>query len=105
MLGAEPERGVLTTAETEVKYAGYIQQQQRQIERLQSSDSRSIPVSFDYSRIPGISREAGEKLTRVKPATLGQAARIPGMTPAAIAILDIYLTLGNSSPITVHASS
>jgi tRNA uridine 5-carboxymethylaminomethyl modification enzyme len=105
VLGAEPERGVLTTAETEVKYAGYIQQQQRQIERLQSSDSRSIPVSFDYARIPGISREAGEKLTRVKPATLGQAARIPGITPAAIAILDIYLTLGNSSSITVHASS
>jgi tRNA uridine 5-carboxymethylaminomethyl modification enzyme len=105
VLGAEPERGVLTTAETEVKYAGYIQQQQRQIERLQSSDERCIPASFNYSGIPGISREAGEKLTRVKPATLGQAARIPGITPAAVAILDIYLTLGSNAPNTVHASS
>ena len=94
ILGAEPERGVLMTVETETKYAGYIQQQQRQIERLQTSDSRPIPLGFDYVRIPGISREVSEKLTRVQPATLGQAARIPGVTPAAIAVLDIYLTLG-----------
>jgi tRNA uridine 5-carboxymethylaminomethyl modification enzyme len=105
VLGAAPERGVLTTVETELKYAGYIQQQQRQIERLQSSDDRSIPACFDYSGIPGISREAGEKLTRVKPATLGQAARIPGITPAAVAILDIYLTLGTNSLTTAHAAS
>jgi tRNA uridine 5-carboxymethylaminomethyl modification enzyme len=87
------------TVETETKYAGYIEQQQRQIDRLQSSDARTIPDAFNYAGIPGLSREAGEKLNRVKPATLGQAARIPGITPAAIAILDVYLTLG------AHATS
>ncbi len=97
VLGAEPERGVLITVETEVKYSGYIDQQKRQIERLQSSDNRPIPLAFQYESIPGISREVGEKLTRVKPATLGQAARIPGVTPAAVAILDVYLTLGREA--------
>ena len=66
------------TVETEIKYAGYIDQQRRQIERMQSSDSRSIPDSMAFTGIPGISREVGEKLERVRPATLGQAARIPG---------------------------
>jgi tRNA uridine 5-carboxymethylaminomethyl modification enzyme len=93
ILGASPERGVLMTVETEVKYAGYIDQQRRQIERMLASDSRPIPVAMDFGGIPGISREVGEKLQRVRPATLGQAARIPGVTPAAVALLDVYLTL------------
>ena len=90
------------TVETEVKYAGYIDQQKRQIERLRSADNRPIPLAFDYDRIPGVSREVGEKLSRVRPATLGQAARIPGVTPAAIAILDVYLTLGREEPAPAH---
>ena len=91
------ERGVLMTVETETKYAGYIDQQRRQIERMLGSDTRTIPVTMSFDHIPGISREVGERLTKVRPATLGQAARIPGVTPAAVAILDIYLTVSRET--------
>ncbi|HWB95417.1 MAG TPA: hypothetical protein VG672_01910, partial [Bryobacteraceae bacterium] len=93
VLGEEPVRGLLATVETETKYQGYIQQQERQIERLKSAERRPIPGAFAFAGIPGLSREIREKLERVRPATLGQAARIPGVTPAAIAILDVYLSL------------
>jgi tRNA uridine 5-carboxymethylaminomethyl modification enzyme len=93
-IGAEPVHGVLATVETESKYAGYISQQGRQIERLNDSEARSIPEGFRYDGIPGLSTEVRQKLTRVRPATLGQARRIPGVTPAAIAVLDVYLSLG-----------
>jgi len=92
-LGEQPVHGVLTSVETEVKYAGYLQQQQRQIEQLHSSEGRTIPEMFEYSNIPGLSTEVRQKLGRVRPRTLGQAGRIPGVTPAAIAILDVYLNL------------
>jgi tRNA uridine 5-carboxymethylaminomethyl modification enzyme len=97
VLGEPVERGVLMTVETETKYAGYIDQQRRQIERMLGSDTRNIPESMNFDRIPGISREVGERLTRVRPATLGQAARIPGVTPAAVAILDVYLTVSRET--------
>jgi tRNA uridine 5-carboxymethylaminomethyl modification enzyme len=93
ILGEEPVRGLLTTVETETKYSGYIAQQDRQIDRLKNSERRAIPGEFSFEAIPGISREVSDKLRRVRPATLGQAARIPGITPAAIAILDVYLSL------------
>jgi tRNA uridine 5-carboxymethylaminomethyl modification enzyme len=92
-LGGEPVRGLMATIETEIKYAGYITQQERQIDRLKKSEGRRIPGSFEFREIPGLSREIGEKLEKVQPATLGQAARIPGVTPAAIAILDVYLSI------------
>jgi tRNA uridine 5-carboxymethylaminomethyl modification enzyme len=92
-LGASPAHGVLTTVETELKYAGYIAQQERQIKQLGDSESRQIPEHFAYDQIPGLSNEARQKLTRVRPVTLGQAGRIPGVTPAAVAVLDIYLSL------------
>jgi tRNA uridine 5-carboxymethylaminomethyl modification enzyme len=92
-LGTEPARGVPMTVETQIKYAGYIDQQKRQMDRLKTSDHRPIPAGLEYARIPGISREVGEKLTRVRPVTLGQAARIPGVTAAAVAVLDVYLSL------------
>jgi tRNA uridine 5-carboxymethylaminomethyl modification enzyme len=97
VLGEEPSRGLLTTVETETKYTGYIAQQERQIDRLKNSDRRQIPGDFAFRSIPGISREVGEKLERVRPVTLGQAARIPGVTPAAVAILDVYLSLASVS--------
>ncbi len=81
----------LKCAEINVKYEGYLNQQQRQMERLKRGERRHIPESFDYSGIPGISREVCEKLTRVRPLTLGQAGRIPGITPAALAILNVCL--------------
>ena len=93
-LGGEPLlREVLTTVETEVKYEGYITQQERQIRRLKDAERRPIPGNFSFSEIPGLSREIRDKLERVRPATLGQASRIPGVTPAAIAVLDVYLSV------------
>jgi tRNA uridine 5-carboxymethylaminomethyl modification enzyme len=94
VLGQEPVHGLLATIETEIKYAGYISQQRRQIERLRDSELRRIPASFQFAGIPGLSAEAKQKLERVRPETLGQAGRIPGITPAAIAVLDVYLSLG-----------
>jgi len=90
---AKPLRGVLETVETEFKYAGYLAQQQRQVDRLRDSEARRIPAEFTYTDMPGLSNEVVEKLTRVRPETLGQAGRIPGVTPAAIAVLDVYLRL------------
>jgi tRNA uridine 5-carboxymethylaminomethyl modification enzyme len=97
ILGAPAEPAVLMTVETETKYAGYIDQQRRQIERLQTSNGRQIPEAMDFARIPGISREVGERLSRVRPTTLGQAARIPGVTPAAVAILDVYISVSRET--------
>jgi tRNA uridine 5-carboxymethylaminomethyl modification enzyme len=93
-LGEEPVHGVLATVETEVKYAGYIAQQERQIDRLRDSERRRIPADFVFAQIPGLSTEVKQKLERVRPETLGQAGRIPGVTPAAIAVLDVYLSIG-----------
>lgn len=90
VLGESPLPGVLMTLETEAKYAGYIQQQQRQMARLQSHDRR-IPVNFQFAQVPGLSREVVERLDRVGPSTLSQAGRIPGVTPAAVAVLEIFL--------------
>ena len=94
--GDEPAHGMTTTVETEIKYAGYIHQQERQIVRMKDAERRRIPSDFAYATIPGLSREIREKLTRVSPETLGQAARIPGVTPAAIAVLDVYLTVSRA---------
>ncbi len=96
LLQEEPLQGVLATVETELKYSGYIAQQNRQVERLRDSGQRRIPADFSYTDIPGLSREVCEKLERVKPDTLGQAGRIPGVTPAAVAVLDVYLTVSRS---------
>jgi tRNA uridine 5-carboxymethylaminomethyl modification enzyme len=85
--------GLLETVETELKYAGYIAQQERQVARITESDARPLPVDFPYFEVPGLSTEVRQKLTRIKPVTLGQASRIPGVTPAAIAVLDVYLGL------------
>jgi tRNA uridine 5-carboxymethylaminomethyl modification enzyme len=93
-LGEDPVHGVLATVETEAKYAGYISQQERQIDRLRDSQRRRIPREFEFSQIPGLSTEVKQKLERVRPETLGQAGRIPGITPAAIAVLDVYLSIG-----------
>ena len=92
-LEGEPVHGVLQTVETELKYSGYIAQQRRQVDRLRDAEGRRIPGDFSYSDIPGLSVEVQEKLRKVQPETLGQAGRIPGVTPAAVAVLDVYLSL------------
>ena len=94
-LGEEPALGLLSAVETEAKYSGYILQQERQMERMKHAERRRIPPEFGFAGIPGLSREIRDKLERVRPATLGQAARIPGVTPAAIAVLDVYLSVGH----------
>jgi tRNA uridine 5-carboxymethylaminomethyl modification enzyme len=93
VLGEDPALGLVATVETEAKYSGYIAQQERQMVRLKDAERRPIPEAFQFGGIPGLSREIQDKLARVRPGTLGQAARIPGVTPAAIAILDVYLSV------------
>ncbi len=93
LLGESPVCGVMTTVETELKYAGYIAQQNRQVEHLKSADERRIPADLEFELIPGLSTEVRQRLSRVRPETLGQAQQIPGVTPAAIAVLDVYLNL------------
>jgi len=92
-LGEPAVCGGLTTIETEVKYEGYMEQQERQVQRLREAEARQIPQGLDYATVQGLSREVRDRLTRVCPETLGQASRIPGVTPAAIAVLDIFLSL------------
>jgi tRNA uridine 5-carboxymethylaminomethyl modification enzyme len=86
-------RNELKSVETEIKYAGYLQQQQRAIERLKKSEQRSIPEWFDYRSVSGLSREVKEKLAKVRPRTLGQASRIPGVTPAAVSLVNVYIEI------------
>jgi tRNA uridine 5-carboxymethylaminomethyl modification enzyme len=75
----------------EAHYAGYIEKQRREVARAQRLEGQAIPSNFDYDAITGLRNEAREKLTRVRPATVGQAARIYGVTPADVSILLIYL--------------
>jgi len=83
----------LKSVETEVKYAGYLQQQEKAIERLKKAETKTIPEWLDYSAISGLSREMQEKLTRLRPQTIGQASRLPGVTPAAVALLNVYIEI------------
>jgi tRNA uridine 5-carboxymethylaminomethyl modification enzyme len=82
---------VLGELETEIKYAGYIRRQQEQVERFRRLEDLVIPAGFNYQDISSLSAEVREKLKLVAPRTLGQARRIPGVTPAAIAILAVLL--------------
>ena len=86
-------RNELKSVETEIKYAGYLDQQRKAIEKLKRAEERAIPASFDYTGISGLSREMQEKLTKVRPQTLGQASRIPGVTPAALSLVNVYLEI------------
>ena len=82
-----------TAVETRIRYAGYLQQQNKVIDRLRRAEHRKIPMDFDYSSISGLSREMKEKLERVRPLTIGQALRIPGVTPAAASLIDVHVEL------------
>ncbi len=86
-------RNELKAVETEIKYAGYLEQQQKAIERLKKAEQRAIPEWFDYNSVSGLSREMREKLNRVRPQTLGQASRIPGVTPAAVSLVNVYIEI------------
>jgi tRNA uridine 5-carboxymethylaminomethyl modification enzyme len=88
-------RNELKSVETEIKFAGYLDQQRKAIDKLKNAEQRAIPVGFEYAGISGLSREMQETLARVRPQTLGQASRIPGVTPAALSLLHIYLEIGD----------
>lgn len=92
-LRRELRDGELDVAVNDLKYEGYIESQRLLAEKLERLEARRIPEDLNFAEIPGLSREMREKLTRVRPCTLGQAQRIPGVTPAAIAILNLYLDL------------
>jgi len=87
-------RNELKAVETEIKFAGYLDQQRKSIEKLKKAEQRVIPVDFEYTAMSGLSREMQEKLSRVRPQTLGQASRIPGVTPAALSLINVYLEVG-----------
>jgi len=86
-------RNELKSVETEIKYAGYLDQQTRAIERLKKAEQRTIPDWFDYGKVSGLSREMREKMNHVRPRTLGQASRIPGVTPAAVSLINVYIEI------------
>lgn len=79
--------------ESEIKYEGYIKKQEREIAKSMRSDSMKIPVSVDFRKVSGLTREAIEKFEKKRPATLGEARKIPGMTPAAVQNLSLYLEI------------
>jgi tRNA uridine 5-carboxymethylaminomethyl modification enzyme len=81
----------LTSLETIYRYEGYLQRESESVARLRRQESRLIPEDFRFDGIPGLSRESVERLTLVRPETLGQAARIPGLTPAAVAVIAAHL--------------
>ena len=81
----------LASLETDFKYEGYVQRQRSSIERQRRQETRAIPIDFVFVGIPGLSREMIERLSAVRPGTLGQASRVPGVTPAAVAVLSAYL--------------
>jgi tRNA uridine 5-carboxymethylaminomethyl modification enzyme len=89
----DPRAGSLDveSAETVVKYVGYLRRQTSEVERARAAERKRIPANFPFDRVPGLSREAVQRLFQVRPDTLGQALRIPGMTPAAVAVLAAYV--------------
>jgi tRNA uridine 5-carboxymethylaminomethyl modification enzyme len=86
-------RNEMKTVETGIKFAGYLAQQQKSMERLRKDEQRAIPDWFDYKACSGLSREMVEKLSRVRPGTLGQASRMAGVTPAAVSLIQTFLEI------------
>ena len=84
--------------EIDCKYEGYIERQSLEIERLRAQQEAPLPMDFDYCEVPGLSSEVVQKLNDFKPATLGQASRISGVTPAAVSLLMIYIKKRGPSP-------
>ncbi len=86
-------RNEARAVETEIKFAGYLDQQKRAIEKLKAAETMAIPEWLEYGAISGLSREMRETLERVRPATIGQASRIPGVTPAALGLVHVSIKL------------
>jgi tRNA uridine 5-carboxymethylaminomethyl modification enzyme len=86
-------RNEARAVETEIKFAGYLEQQKKSIEKLKAAEAVAIPEWIEYGAISGLSREMKEKLERVRPQTIGQASRIPGVTPAALSLVHVSIKL------------
>ncbi len=87
------ERNELKAVETEIKYEGYLVQQDRAIQRLKKAEQRAIPDWFDYASVSGLSREMQETLLKIRPRTLAHASRIPGVTPAAVSLVNVFIEI------------
>jgi tRNA uridine 5-carboxymethylaminomethyl modification enzyme len=98
VLKTEPlRREDIVSLETSIKYEGYLKQQDREVQKLRSAESRKLPEDLDYAGMPGLSREIVEKLSRVRPQSIAQATRIPGVTPASISILLFHLEMRHAA--------
>ena len=91
----------IRSVETEIKYQGYLKQQSLEIEQMKQAGSKVIPHDLDYTAIAGLSLEIVEKLSHIKPSTIGQASRIPGITPAALSIIHLQLKINQKREKTV----
>src|SRR3989442_1140380 len=89
----------IASAETAVKYSGYLRRQESEIARARKDERRRIPLNFAFDCVPGLSREVVQRLTQIRPDTLGQALRIPGVTPAAVAVLAAYVGRAAANPL------
>ncbi len=99
------DQEVIHQVELEIKYAGYIQRQHTEVEKLRGMEDRVIPSSFDFSSVPSLRLEARQKLTKIKPTSLGQASRISGVSPADISILLVFLKRRTEPPVRRQSSS
>ena len=81
----------VVSVETAVKYEGYLRRQEHEVERARRDERRRIPPDFPFERVPGLSREVIQRLAQVRPDTLAHALRIPGVTPAAVAVLSSFV--------------
>jgi tRNA uridine 5-carboxymethylaminomethyl modification enzyme len=93
----EEREQVAKSLEIEAKYSGYIERQGREIERSRGAEALRLPEDIDYASVKGLSNEVREKLARIRPATIGQAGRVSGMTPAAISLLLVHLKKNQQS--------
>jgi len=99
-----PEAVITAQVETGIKYHGYIVRQQGEIEKIGRHEKTVIPENFDYAHIPGLSNELKQKLTLHKPDTIGRASRVPGVTPAALSLLLVYVKKRESLPAAMRQS-
>lgn len=93
--GPELSLAVTDEVEIQIKYAGYLTRQEKQVEEFRKEEARLLPENLDYAAIPGLRLEAREKLAAIRPVSIGQAGRISGVSPADIAVLLIYLEQTN----------
>jgi len=93
---------ILSEIETEIKYSGYIEKQLREVEKFKKFENMKLPEDLNYYEIPGLSNEMKEKFSKIRPTSIGQALRIPGVTPAAISAIQVYLKKHPSFKVVSH---